>query len=106
MGEPSQSLLYAVRRLSSFLFISLLLLATLFLSKVPLAYFSLSALLVLVGLPLFTYGLVTGERYKNVFDYEPTQFLGQNKNGSQVRDILMTANVVGLWCTLSGLALT
>ncbi len=105
MSNPGRSTIRSIGMLANFLLLCLIVFSFVLLRKSPWLYFSLAALLVVVGLPLFIYGLVSAGRYKDVFDYEPTIFLGKQKNGSQVRDMLMTATSVGLWCSLSGIVL-
>ena len=58
-----------------------------------------------LGIPSFFGGFVKYGQYKNVFDYEPTTFLGKEKNGKDVRKLLLAVIYLGLWSCLAGVFL-
>jgi hypothetical protein len=99
------STFYSIRRLAGVLFLSALVLGITLGREHRLTTMAISIGLILGGIPAFAYGLVSMRKYKEVFDYEPTVFWGKQSNGKNARDILTTFNVVGIWCTLTGIAL-
>jgi len=105
MSRTGEFILDAIRRLGGFLFICLMLIGIFLLKKAPWLSLGMAALMLVGGVFLLVYGLKTMQRYKDVFDYMPTEFRGKPRNGKQVRDYLMGLNVIGLWCALAGLAL-
>ena len=96
---------YAIRRLSSVLFVGVLILGATIGRADTAATFIISVGLVLLGTPAFIYGISAADRYKNTYDYEPTLFWGKPTNGKHAREVLITFSSVGLWCALTGLAL-
>ena len=102
MGYRSFS---SIRRVTSVLFVSVLVLGFTIGREHRLATEIISNGLILGGIPSFLYGLLTMEKYKAIFDYEPTVFWGKQSKGKSAREVLMTLNVVGFWCVLTGIAL-
>jgi len=58
-----------------------------------------------VGIFLFIYGIVSSQKYKDVFDYEPAQFWGRESNGKHARQVLTFLGSMGLWCFFTGTTL-
>lgn len=94
-----------IRRLANFLFFSLIAFGVWGAQKNPTPVLILSIALILLGVPLFIYGFINIERYKDVFDYEPAIFWGKMRNGKEAREVLGTINVIGLWGFLAGAVL-
>ncbi len=92
----------SLNRLSILLFglVDLLLIAIA--DKVPLLVLTSMILMTVGGAVLFVYGLVALERYRGVFDYEPTILWGRPSNGKSARSTLMAINTMGLWSFLAG----
>ena len=96
---------HSLRMLTSFLFITVLILGSLEAPRAPLAILVIAIGLFGIGIPLSIYALRAMERFKDVFDYEPCEFWGRTRNGKGGRETLMTLSTAGLWCAFSGIAL-
>ena len=101
----SRGTLDAINRLTGVLFFGAIILGITVGHEHRLVTHIISIGLVVVGTPMFIYGLTNAGKHKTVFDYEPTVFWGKQSNGKTAREILMTFNTVGLWCALTGIAL-
>lgn len=95
----------ALGRLSSFLFLGIIVLGINIGKLHPTAVLVTSLLLLLCGLPVCLYGLFTIQKYKDVFDFEPTLFLGKQRNGKYARQVLMAMTTIGGWCSLTATVL-
>ncbi len=95
----------AINRFTGVLFISAFILGITVGRVHPLITHIISVGLILIGTPIFVYGLVTMGKYKDTFDYEPTTFWGRPSNGKTAREVLATFNVAGFWCALTGVTL-
>ncbi len=95
----------SLRSLTSFLFLALIVLGSMAAPSAPMPILIMAVCLFAIGVPLAVYAFKALERYKEVFDYEPTEFWGRTSNGKQARENLMTMSTTGLWCGLSGIAL-
>src|SRR5262249_31799165 len=95
----------AINRLTGVLFFSVLIIGIMVGREHPLATHLISIVLILIGIPTWLYGLINAEKYKSIFDYEPIAFWGKPSNGKNAREVLMTFNVAGFWCALTGVAL-
>ncbi|SRR5258708_39730175 len=80
---------YALRRLSGFLFLAVIIVGSVEAKRLPFAILVMGTCLIAAGLPTAIYGFRTLERYKNVFDYEPAEFWGKTRNGGEAREVLM-----------------
>lgn len=91
--------------LASFFFFILVVLGSLEARNSPVGILLFGVLLSLIGFPLIVYVYKTIKKYSNVFDYEPTLYWNKNRNGKEVREILVSLNTIGLGCFFSGLVL-
>ncbi len=71
-------------------------------SKVPWLVLVIMILMFVGGATLFVYSLIVMEKYREVFDYEPTVLWGRPSTGKAARSTLMAINGVGLWSLLAG----
>jgi hypothetical protein len=99
------ALFYALRRLTGFLFLATVIVGSMEAPKSPLIIMVIGICLIAAGVPLSIYAFKKMELYKNVFDYEPAEFLGKMRNGKEARETLMGLSTTGVWCTFSGIAL-
>ncbi len=90
---------------ASFFFFVLVVLGSFEARNSPVGILLLGVLLSLIGLPLVIYVYKTIKKYSNVFDYERTLYWNKDRNGKEVREILVSLNTIGLGCFLSGLVL-
>ncbi len=97
--------LSALKRLAGFLFLALMVVGIKIVTHSPLLVLTAAAVGLVSGVALCLFGLITTERYRNVFDFEPAEFLGKMRNGKQAREILAVMTASGLWCTLIGVGL-
>lgn len=97
--------LYAIRRITSILFVCIILFAFIVRKEHPILVTIGAMILLSAGGLLFTYGLASAERYKKVYDYEPVIFMGKPSNGKTARETLMIFSTTGLWALLTGGAL-
>ncbi len=95
----------ALRRLSSFVFIGVVVWGIFEAARAPVAVLVAAICLIVTGVPVCAYSLRAAERYKVVFDYEPTEFWGATRNGKQAREVLLAMTTVGLWCAFAGVGL-
>ena len=97
--------IHAIGRLSNLLFLGIIILGIHIGKSHPAAVFLASLLLVLLGLPVFVYSLYAFQKYKDVYDFEPTQFLGKPSNGKHARQVLMAEVTIRIWCSITGTVL-
>lgn len=102
MGQGTYS---ALGRLSGFLFFSFVLFGVNVGKEHPAAILITSIFLLAFGIPLSVYGLYSVQRYKDVYDFEPTIFWKQERNGKYAREILAAVISIGIWASLAGAAL-
>ncbi len=94
--------LRSLNRLSILLFALVDLLLIAIANRAPLLVLLIMILMVAGGAVLFAYGMVALERYREVFDYEPTVLWGRPSNGKEARSTLMAINAIGIWSFLAG----
>ena len=63
----------------------------------------LAGSLLVFGVVAFGAGMLLSQRYKQVFDYEPTTLFGRPTIGKQVRGRLGFVGTLGGWAALLGL---
>ncbi len=95
----------AIRYLTSFVFLAVLFLGSVEASRAPILVVATAVILFVLGIPIAVYAFAKMERYRDVFDYEPTELWGKSSNGKQARATLMAVSTTGLLCSLSGVAL-
>jgi hypothetical protein len=101
----------SIRTLNSIRWLGGLLLTGLTVAGVALAHSARTAVfdgalgLIFVGVLPFLYSLAALERYKSIFDHEPTTLWGRTSNGKEARSALMAINAAGLCCLVTGAGL-
>ena len=73
--------------------------------KYPDARNILPYLMVIIGVPLMVGASTVTARYREVFDYEPAQFLGRETNGLKIRTFLRRCSLAGGWLIVLGIIL-
>lgn len=97
--------MYPRRRLftvNHFLFLSMLAFGVYIFKANPVAAFWVVSSLVILGAILFVVAAVGVGKYQNIYDQEPTQFLGRATTGKRVRNILRNGMVLGGGTVLMG----
>lgn len=94
--------LRAFSRLSAALFVGLDAIVLVISRDNPIIALGVMVGLITLGLGPLVYTLVVLERYKSVFDYEPTTLWGKPTNGKSARSTLMAINAIALWSLLAG----
>lgn len=73
------------------------------LAEIDIQYVRILAItLLMIGIPCFLTGAIVFGRYKDVYDYEPANFLGRASTGKEVRGKLARVMYLGFFCTMSG----
>lgn len=101
----SYETLFAIERLASFIFICIFLTGFRLGRDYPIAVRTTSIFMVVVGLALVLFGFLVTEKYKNIFDYEPTMFWGKESNGKTARGILRAFGIIGFCSFFTGVIL-
>ncbi len=70
--------------------------------EAPLLVLAIMVLMLLGGATVFGYSLIAMEKYREVFDYEPTIMWGRPSTGKAARSTLRAINAMGLWSFLAG----
>jgi hypothetical protein len=105
MRGMSYAVFGSLRRFTSFVFLAIVLIGYAYRGGAPLMVASLGGVLLVAGVPAVWYSSTLLQRYKGVFDYEPTEFWGRPSNGKEARGVLLSLNTLGLFAVLAGLAL-
>ena len=87
---------------SHFLFLSMLAFGVYIFKANPVVAFWVVSSLVILGAILFVVAAVWVGKYQNIYDHEPTQFLGRATIGKRVRNILRNGMVLGGGTVLMG----
>ncbi len=92
----------SIRLLFAVLYISVIVLGASIGRAHPYTTLIISILLITSGLPASIFGLIQAEKYKKVFDFEPTMLFGKPSNGKSARTILMAITTLGFWSLFAG----
>lgn len=85
-----------------FLFAALLWTATKLDAINPSLVWIYTIILIVVGVPCLIGGAIIYGRYKDVYDYEPAQFLNRPSSGKKIRGFLIKFVYLGFVLSLSG----
>ena len=91
--------------LNRYLFISLMGVSVFIFKAQPDVASWLVWLMMITGGILFIVSAIVISKYQNVFDHEPTQFLGRLTTGKKVRGFFHKGAISGGWLLLLGLIL-
>ncbi len=102
MDQTKESLLTAIIYMARFLFVASLAFGIYLADKAPMLVRVLASIIFVGGPFVFFYGIQTMKKYKSISDYEPTQLLGRNCNGKQVRSFSQGLGIIGVLFSISG----
>lgn len=58
--------------------------------------------LILIGIVILVAVAVTAEKYKDISDFEKTQFMGKDTNGKQIRSLVYGVGTIGCMSIVVG----